>query len=431
MVDKIKCKSADCTAMILPSTAESTGGVCMRCKRKADEADYEAYVRKNRRTVDPFVGITDPVEITKVRHEPRTYDPLITYLPHATPPADLYGALTEPQLSQLIKYVRDHLASSKRQAALGIAKELAAFTTADLAPMQHAFLANDEYHPGFLFRDASPDMARRLIDRLTSAIGDEHDKVKLGHTLEALAWASTDDVVSLFAQWREDPPDWCSRLYIPPERYAHCAGWELDQSAKVRKLILGTCYPLLKTDGSADIGPAATCLELGASCQWCNGPLTRLFVFDLTNERLDFIAFRGRKLTIATCQDCSTFSDHLYMNVGPDGEASWHAGNQRPRDLPKDSGTGKGLPANQVRLSAKPRLLHHAVDWSLPTTCSQVGGMPSWIDDPMHDQCPECSKGFVFVAQLAVEDVEAWGEGIYYALMCPDCSITVVRYQQT
>jgi len=50
----------------------------MPCKRKADQADYEEYIRKNRRTVDPFEGITDPVEITKVRHEPRKHDPLIT-----------------------------------------------------------------------------------------------------------------------------------------------------------------------------------------------------------------------------------------------------------------------------------------------------------------------------------------------------------------
>src|SRR5215831_5260114 len=153
MVDKIKCKSANCTAMILPSTAESTDGVCMRCKRKADQADYEEHIRKNRRTVDPFEGITDPVEMTKIRHEPRKHDPLITYLLHATPPAELYEELTEPQVSRLIQYVVDKLGSSKRQAALGIAKELAAFTTADIAKIQHAFLDNDEYHPGFLFRE--------------------------------------------------------------------------------------------------------------------------------------------------------------------------------------------------------------------------------------------------------------------------------------
>ena len=140
MVEKIKCKSANCTAMILPSTAEGTGGVCMRCKRKADRADYEEYFRKNRRTVDPFEGITDPVEITKVRHKPREHNPLITYLPPATPPAELYEELTEPQLSRLIKYVLDTLGSSKGEAALGIAKELAAFTAADITKIQHAFL---------------------------------------------------------------------------------------------------------------------------------------------------------------------------------------------------------------------------------------------------------------------------------------------------
>ena len=403
----------------------------MRCKRKADQADYEEYIRKNRRTVDPFGGMTDPVEITKVRHEPREHDPLITYLPPATPPAELYEELTERQLSRLIKYVLDTLGSSKGEAALSIAKELAAFTAADITKIQHAFLDIDEYCPGYLFRDASPDIARRLIDRLGSAIGDENDKVKLSHTLEALAWAGTDDVVSEFAQWRQHPPDWRSRLYIPPERYAHCAGWELDASSRIRKLILSKCYPLIKGDGSSDIGPVTSCLELGESCKWCDGPLTSLFAFDLTDELLDFISFRGSNLTIANCQVCSALGDHFYMKVGPDGEAFWHTANQRPRYLPKDSGTWKRLPANELRLSAKPRLLLHAVDWCLPTTCSQVGGMPSWIDDPVHGHCPECTKGFVFVAQLAVEDVNAWGEGIYYALMCPDCSITVVRYQQT
>jgi hypothetical protein len=403
----------------------------MRCKRKADQADYEEYIRKNRRTVDPFEGITDPVEITMVRHEPRKRDPLITYLPHATPPAELYRQLTEPQLSRLIQYVLDNLGSSKGEAAFGIAKELAAFTAAGMARIQHAFLDMDQYHPGYLFRDASPDIARRLIDRLGGATGDESDKVRLGQILEALAWASTDDVVSQFAQWRQHPPDWRSRLYIPPECYAHCAGWELNASCKKRKLILRKCYPLIKSDSTPDIGSVASCLELGESCKWCDGPLTSLFAFDLTDELLDFISFQGSKLTIATCEVCSTFGEHLYMKVGPDGGTLWHAANQRPRYLPKDSGTWKRLPANELRLSAKPRLLLHAVDWCLPTTCSQVGGMPSWIDDPVHGQCPECTRGFVFVAQLAVEDVNAWGEGIYYALMCPDCSITVVRYQQT
>jgi len=403
----------------------------MPCKQKADQADHAEYIRKNRRTIDPFAGITDPVEIIKIRHEPRRHDPLITYLPPPTVPADLYRQLTEPQLSQVIAYALNNLGSSKSEAALEIAKEVAAFTDADISAIHQALLDIRDYYPGYLFRGGSPGIARRLLDQLGGITGTNDDIVTLDHVLAALAWVGTDNVVSQFAQWRQQPPDWRSRLFIAPERYAHCAGWELDATAKMRKLILRKCFPLIKHDGSAAIGPVTSCLELGERCQWCAGPLTALFSFDLTSELLDFLSFPGRKLTIATCQVCSTLGDHLYMKVGPGGEARWYAGSQRPEHLPKDSGTWKRLPANQLKLSAQPRLRQHAVDWCLPTTCSQIGGMPSWIDDPRHDQCPECSKGFVFVAQLAVEDVDAWGEGIYYALLCPDCCITVVRYQQT
>jgi hypothetical protein len=430
MVEKVKCKTENCTAMILPSTAESTGGVCMPCKRRADQIEYEEYIRKNRRTVDPFKGITDPVEILKIRHEPRKQDPLIAYLPHSTPPVELYEKLTEPEVSRLIQHVLDNMGSSDNEAASEIAKELAAFTDADLTQIQRASLNINKYYPGYIFRGASSNTASELIDRLGPATERQHDTVKVSHILEALAWAGTNNVLSKFAEWREQPPHWRSLLYIPPEHYAHCAAWELEGSSQMRKLFLGKCYPLIKSEGS-DIGPVTTCMPIEESCKWCGGPLTSIFAFDLTNALLDFIPFLGSKLTIATCEVCSTVGDHLYMKVGPDGEALWFAGSERPKYLPKDSGTWNRLPANVLSVSPKPRLLHHAVDWCLPTTCSQIGGMPSWIDDPAHDQCPECGKGFVFVAQLAIEDVDAWGEGIYYALLCPDCSITAVRYQQT
>jgi hypothetical protein len=48
----------------------------------------------------------------------------------------------------------------------------------------------------------------------------------------------------------------------------------------------------------------------------------------------------------------------------------------------------------------------------------------------VHGFCPECGKGFVFLAQLDVADLRE-GEGVYYALICADCSITTVRYEQT
>ena len=112
----------------------------MRCKRKADQADYQEYIRKNRRTVDPFGGITDPVEITKIRHEPRKPDPLITYLPHATPPAELYAELTEPQLSRLMPAVLGGLVGGSGPArALWVMAAVLNVKKLDFVPLESAY----------------------------------------------------------------------------------------------------------------------------------------------------------------------------------------------------------------------------------------------------------------------------------------------------
>jgi hypothetical protein len=417
--------------MILAATAESTGGICMPCKHKAVQAAREAYIRENRKVIDPFAGVTDRVEIIKIHHRPRKPDPLIAYLPHPAPLAELYEQLTATEVSQLIRHVLANHTPEADDAALEIAKELAAFTDADLSQIQEALLAAEEYYPAHLFRGASPRIARSLIARLGRRGEGETSPGRFNLMLQAMAWAGTDEVACAFAGWRAHSPEWRAQLYIPPENYAHCAGWELDAAGGARKLFLHKCYPLLaRTDGMA-VGPVSTALELPEACQWCGRPLTALFAFDLDDQRLACIPFRGRRLTIATCLLCTAFCDRLYMRAGPDGETRWHAGSRIPDNLPKDGNGWQTLPANRLGISDKARLPHHAVDWCLPTTFSQVGGLPSWIQEPAYRRCPECRKAFVFVAQLAVEDVDAWGEGIYYALMCPDCSITSVCCQQT
>jgi hypothetical protein len=55
MIEKVECKSKDCTAMILPSTAERTGGICMQCKQKAERLEHEKYVHENRKDVDAIM----------------------------------------------------------------------------------------------------------------------------------------------------------------------------------------------------------------------------------------------------------------------------------------------------------------------------------------------------------------------------------------
>ncbi len=36
-----------------------------------------------------------------------------------------------------------------------------------------------------------------------------------------------------------------------------------------------------------------------------------------------------------------------------------------------------------------------------------------------------------FLAQINSAEIEEFGEGFYYAFLCPDCRITATTYQQT
>lgn len=47
----------------------------MPCVHRRRREEREEYIRQNRREVDPYAGIADPVEILRVLHTPRPHDP--------------------------------------------------------------------------------------------------------------------------------------------------------------------------------------------------------------------------------------------------------------------------------------------------------------------------------------------------------------------
>lgn len=40
--------------------------------------------------------------------------------------------------------------------------------------------------------------------------------------------------------------------------------------------------------------------------------------------------------------------------------------------------------------------------------------MPTWIQDAEYPKCPKCGEEMIFVGQVSREDLEEYGEGIYY-----------------
>lgn len=116
---------------------------------------------------------------------------------------------------------------------------LLCFTDTRLGPGLEMLLGTGNYAPAILFKGADAQVRNRLIAQV------ESDPAKRNLLLLALAWIGDEEVVRLFAAWRQSLPEWASALYIAPEMYAREAGWELDAGGGKRQLYHPECYPFL------------------------------------------------------------------------------------------------------------------------------------------------------------------------------------------
>src|SRR5262245_55100715 len=101
---RVACKSSGCTRTILAATAARTGGFCMPCVQTKEREQRAAYIRANRRDVDPYAGIDDPLELLKIVHSPPKPDPLIRHAQPPRQPAALYAELDSGQIAALLRH---------------------------------------------------------------------------------------------------------------------------------------------------------------------------------------------------------------------------------------------------------------------------------------------------------------------------------------
>lgn len=132
MDERIPCKNPQCSHFILPATAARTEGYCMPCVQARYRQEQEEYIRKNRKTIDAFSGITNPVEMLKLVHEPREHDPLIEWIPCPIPTDELYKKLSDDESRDMVDYAEELFDSGWQEEAQEIALCLAAFTRANL-----------------------------------------------------------------------------------------------------------------------------------------------------------------------------------------------------------------------------------------------------------------------------------------------------------
>lgn len=426
MSERLPCQTAGCAATILPATALKTGGICMPCHQKKLALEEKTYILLNRKDVDRYAGMTDPVEILQIMHTPRKYNPLENEQPYPISAQELYHQLSDTERNRLESYAITLMDEGSFDQAESILLSLLCFTNAGIERGVDAFFNHGKLYPGILYKEASPAIREKLILQV------EQDSANRNHLLLALAWIGDEEVVRWFANWRQAPPQWASTLYVPPEHYAHEAGWELDDNGRKRLLFHPESYHFkgCKEIGEADQAQTAvTALQKDEQkCLWCGSNLTVLFHYDLQHPIVQFMKLSGEALRIPACLYCNCYGT-VFMKVGLDGSHSWSEYNTVPEYMP-EAEPDEEWAWRSLRLSEQRMGTYEGANWMHEASSTQIGGHPAWVQDAEYAACPCCSETMMFIGQVDMEQA-ADSEGIYYAFLCRQCLIAGVSYQQS
>ncbi|MCK6486977.1 MAG: hypothetical protein L6R48_01325 [Planctomycetes bacterium] len=375
----------------------------------------------NRKDVDPFAGLVDPVDIILAFHEPRPHNELIRYLPLQRPLASVYRDLSSSGVERLIDHVIATADSEHESRGEHLLIELAAYTTANLDRALLALIRQGEYYPGMAFCRAG-DAVRDSLLTATETLNR--------HALHALAWVDHPSARERFAHWQKHPPDYLASLHVPTSSYAQIGGWQFESDGCARRLYLQTCRALIPaTRGAASDSHACRIgITTGQPCPQCGRPLTDLMILDRNDQRLTSIPWPKRQLHVRTCLACTCYGS-VFFSHSDGGHPAW-LGEAIPQP-PSQDGDWSPLPAGSLVLDVAERGVLHGASDILPDPLSQIGGLPAWVQDTGYLSCPTCAKAMTFIGQISVADVHQHGDGMYYALVCSACQVTGTAYQQT
>ena len=431
MTERIPCRMEGCSATILPSTAAKTNGICMSCHQEQERKKRVAYIEKNRKTVNLYEGIADQVDILKVMHAPRKYDPLIQYVPFPIRKEKLYVSLSNQDAQRMLKYAMELLAVNKESEAQDILLALVCYRDDNIAIALPELIQRGLFQDPILFKDAPQDIRDQLIERV---LWDEDNR---NHLLLALGWIGDEMIINQFRAWQMHQPKWAEQLYVTPETYAVDGGWELTSNGERRNLINPLCYAIRQTDQQDDIEVVpeehhVRFLETSHStCPWCNRKLTKLMVVASSHPAVQYLDLAMENLEVITCELCGSFST-IYMELDNDGIPVWSRYNQKPVYLPDTDDVNSITETSpHLVLSKEAQSPYFAAVWAISQLDSQIGGHPSWVQDPDYPVCPCCERRMQFLGQIDYADFDEYAEGIYYMFICPKDRITATNYQQS
>lgn len=421
--EKVPCRNPTCQRPILPATAQANGGLCARCLAAEVQAKREEHIRNNRRTVNLYEGIDDPVEVICLSLTYRRPDPLITYLPAPKGREELFLALDELQARRLADRALHAWKSGNENLAEEIVTSLATLTRFPFDALLLAGLDAGHFWPAVAYRNAGMEVRDRLIAAIHAGETD------FNAALSALAWIGDRVVQYQFTVWENDPPAWRQQLFVGPAAYADIGGWELVDGDR-RDLAHDDCLVIEIATEQDKTSNVRLVTDAARPCPFCGGPLSHVLEIPTAEEEFWFIEFQGPLLKVLSCERCVCFAEHLYARIRPDGSPEWHEANQTPEFIGKDEAGWPRTPWPGIAVKTRPGPPLRAVPHSRGVPATQVGGQPAWEQDAAYPKCPECVRTMRFIAQVDRSQFK-YQVGLCYAFLCAGCRITAVGYQQT
>jgi hypothetical protein len=421
--ERIPCKNPDCKYTILPATAKANDGLCAPCIGKIRQAAWEENVRQNRRTVNLYEGVTDPVEVIRIMLTTRPHDPLIIYSPAPVSSEQIFAVLSPMQQQKLAEIAADAISGEDEELGRNIGKSLATLTGANLDDMLHAWLDSGHLSPSVAFRNAGPSVRDRIIEMI--AAGTDN----LNHALCALAWIGDSTVVAKFGEWEASPPAWRRRLHVGLKAYALVGGWELTKGGR-RNAFFDECFALEIVPEDTPASGVQLLSERPEKCPLCGDSLIHLLEIPTGDGPFQFLGFSGSSLPVLTCERCTGWGEFTFARIGPYGAANWHPANPETASESAADFEWERGPWCGKRVALRKRSAIHAVDWCMEIPATQIGGMPTWVQNEAYPKCPDCEQTMMFLAQLDNGTFPGY-EGTYYAFLCGGCRVTATTYQQT
>lgn len=394
----------------------------MPCHQAQKRREHRAWVEQHRVEQDRFEGLTDPVEIALELVKPASTDELVLDVAYPRSLVEVIAEMDGPTRGRL----RD-LAAAKLeqpgQAAQGVrlAEALALFDV-NLSAVQKALVGIEDLEPHLFWR-CPADVVAACLARLDPPRGC------VDQILLALAASHHPDALEQFRLWQEAPPSFAGALHVPIAEYLHYGGLELRDGVAT-PLHDASCHALVPPNAAAAKPGVGVLTHHDQPCRFCGDAISVLFAIERPATLLPTVFADAPapwpRLSIPFCERCSCYGT-LCFDVAPDGTFAWHSANVRPAFV--EDGAWQPLPRRPLTLGgARPPAPRSWASELAPL--SQVGGLPSWVQDVEYPPCPACERTMPFVGQLAIEDFDD-GEGLHYAFFCGSCGTSATVYQQT